>query len=177
LLGFFNNFPTSIHGNARYTYQTSTQQIQKAIVRALFQLNHETHELKTLTRSSPPHCEVNFEFGIAEEDGFNFLDKEELDKVLRILKEAKEPLRILDFFCASRYHTANANGKRKPLKFDYTLLRFTFYRRTMELFVAHERGTQRIPLEDLVNFLTNHINKDYTHDQQKLLTLWYLRAL
>jgi len=129
-----------------------------------------------LTRASPPSCQVNFELGVAEEDTFNFLDREELDRLERSLKEG-ETLRILDFFCATRYHTTAENGKTKPLKFDYALLRFTFQKRTMELFVVHERGTQRIPLEDLVTFLTNRVNKELIQRGFKTLTLKRMRTL
>jgi len=86
-------------------------------------------------------------------------------------------MRILDFFCATRYHTTTPNGETKPLKFDYALLRFTFQRRTMELFIVHERGTQRIPLEDLVIFLTNRINKELTVKGFKALTVRHMRTL
>jgi hypothetical protein len=134
--------------------------------------------LKTLTKSSPANCELNFEFGIAEQDAFNFLDKEELDRLLKSLEEkTSEPLRLLDFFCATRYHTATPNGKCKPLKFDYALLRFAFYRRTMELFIVHERGTQRIPHEDLAIFLTNRINNELKHTRLKTLTLKHMHTL
>jgi len=129
-----------------------------------------------LTRASPPNCQVNFELGVAEEDTFNFLDREELDRLERSLKEG-ETLRILDFFCATRYHTTTQNGKTKPLKFDYALLRFTFQKRTMELFVVHERGTQRIPLEDLVTSLTNRVNRELIQRGFKTLTLKRMRTL
>jgi len=177
LLGYYSNFPTNIHGIARYNYQTSTQKLQKAIVHVFYQLNRETHDLKTVTRSSPANCRLSFELGVAEQDAFNFLEKEELEKFLRRIEEVKEPLRILDFFCVTRYHTTNSNGKRKPLRFDYALLRYAFYRRTMELFIVHERGTQRIPLEDLATFLTKRINDELSRKGIKTLTLKHMRTL
>jgi len=146
-------------------------------VHVLYQLNQETHDLRKLTRSSPASCELNFEFGIAEQDAFNFLDREEIDKFQRSLEEAREPLRMLDFFCAARYHAITPDGKRRPLKFDYTLLRFTFYRRVMELLISHERGIQRIPLEDLAKFLTNRINKELSRRGVKTLALKHMRTL
>jgi len=91
--------------------------------------------------------------------------------------EEGETLRILDFFCATRYHIIIQNGKTKPLKFDYTLLRFTFQRRNMELFVVHERGTQRIPLEDLVTFIINRINEELIQRELKTLTVKHMRML
>jgi len=177
LLGYYENFPTNIHGTATYTYQTSTQQLQKAILHAFHRLNQETRDLKKLTKASPANCVINFEFGIAEQDAFNFLDKEELDRFQESLEKAREQVRILDFFCAMRYHTTTSNGKRRPLKFDYTLLRFTFYRKTMELRIAHERGSQRIPLEDLATFLTSRINNELTVSGIRTLTLRHMRTL
>jgi len=143
---------------------------------ALHQLNQETYDLKTLTEASPPNCQVNFEFGIAEGDAFNFLEKEELDKLQRSLEKGEKP-HILDFFCATLYHTTTPNGKTKPLKFDYTLLRLAFQRGALELFVVHERGTQRIPLEDLVIFLINRINRELAQRGLKTLTVRHMRTL
>jgi hypothetical protein len=143
---------------------------------ALHQLNHEGYDLKTLTEASPPNCQVNFELGVAEGDAFNFLEKEELDKLQRSLEEGEKP-HILDFFCASLYHITTSNGRTKPLKFDYTLLRFAFQRGAMDLFVVHERGTQRIPLEDLVTFLISRINRELAQRGLKTLTVRHVRTL
>jgi len=57
------------------------------------------------------------------------------------------------------------------------MLRFTFSRKTMQLLVSHERGNQRISLEDFITFLTNKINKKLKKEAQKALVLKYLRAL
>jgi len=130
-----------------------------------------------LTRASPPNSQVNFELGIAEEDTFIYIDKEELERLERSIEEEGETPRILDFFCATRYHTTTQKGRTKPLKFDYTMFRFTFQRKTTELFVVHERGTQRIPLEDLVTFITNCINRELAQKGFKTLTLKQMRTL
>jgi len=131
--------------------------------------------METLTKASPTNCVVHFEFGVADADTFNFLDDEELDKLRRILKE--QTPQILDIYCAARYHTIETYGKRKPLKFDYNMLRFAFHRKNMELFIYHERGIQRIPLEDLVIFLQNQINKQLADKQLTTLTLKHIHVL
>jgi len=118
---------------------------------------------------------VSFEFGIAEESAFNFLDEEELQRAHKSI--ADKALSTLDVFCATRFHTVDEGGKRKPLKFDYHLLRFTFYKKNVELLISHERGTQRIPLEDLVTFLANRVNRELATKQQRLLALKHLHAL
>jgi len=175
LLGRYENFPENIHGLARFTYSTSTQTLQMAIVQVLHRLNTQTVDMKTLTKASPSNCAVNFEFGVADSDTFNFLDEGEVKKLEVTLKQQALPL--LDFFCAARYHITDAGGKRRSLKFDYNMLRFAFKRKNMELFVYHERGSQRIPLEDLVLFLQNQINAQLADKQQKTLALKHLHTL
>ena len=178
MLGCYNNFPTKIHGIARYNYHISTQQLQKTIVYTTYLLNQETYDLKTLTKSSLINCKINFEFGIAEQDTFTFLDENETERFFQgIENEPKGSLPILDFFCAIRYHIINPDGRSKSLRFDYTLLRFAFQRRVMELFIVHERGTQRLPLEDLVIFLTNRLNNELKKRELKILSSRHMRTL
>ncbi len=141
----------------------------------MHRLSKQTIEMKTLTRASPANCTVSFEFGVADADTFNFLDEEELKRIENTLKQQALP--IFDVFCAARYQIPQADGKRKSLKFDYNMIRFSFYRRSMELFVYHERGIQRIPLEDLVLFLKNQINTELADKQQKTLTQKHLHTL
>ena len=95
-----------------------------------------------------------FEFGVAEGAIFNYLDKEELDRFHRRL--AKNPMSTIDVFCVVRYHLVNKK-KRTPLRFDYHVLRFTFDKNNIGLQILHDRGTQRIPLEGLVKFITKRI--------------------
>ena len=106
---------------------------------------------------------------------FTFLDKEELNRAEKSLE--KGAVDILDFFCALRYHTTIANGETRPLRFDYILLRLAFQRKTLELFLVHERGIQRIPLEDLANFLVNRVNNELAERKIKSLTVKQMRML
>ena len=126
--------------------------------------------MQTVTNTSPANCTVNFEFGIADADTFNFLDEEELKKIQKTLKQ-QQALPVLDIYCVARYHLTEADGKHRPLKFDYGMLRFAFGRKNMELFVYHERGTQRIPLEDLVIFIRDQVNEQLAQKGQQTLTL------
>ena len=126
--------------------------------------------MQTVTNTSPANCTVNFEFGIADADTFNFLDDEELRKIQKTLKQ-QQALPVLDVYYVARYHLTEADGKRRPLKFDYGMLRFAFGRKNMELFIYHERGTQRIPLEDMAHFIRNQVNEQLTEKKQQTLTL------
>jgi len=175
LLGRYENFPEVIHGVARFAFKSPTKKVQQAVLHALQQLNQEACGLNAVTRHLSPDIEVSFEVGVAEDFEFNYLDKEELDKFQKGI--AEKEMAILDFFCVVRYHVVNDRGKRVPLKFDYHLLRFMFQENSMELRICHERGTQRVPLEDLVIFITKRINEEPSKKRQKLLNLEYLRTL
>jgi len=150
-------------------YPSSTQKLQEAIIQAFHALNNQTLDMKTITKASPTNCCLNLEFGVANADTFNFLDREELKKLENALKQ--QAFSILDFFLAARYHVTEPAGKRRSLKFDYHMLRMLFYEKNLELLVYHERGTQRIQLEDLVLFLKNQIDKQLSEKLQKPLIL------
>jgi len=175
LLGRYENFPQVIHGVARFSCKSPIGKVQQAILCTLHKLNEMVCSLNDVTPHSPPKCKVSFEFGAAEDVEFNYLDKEELDRFQKVVGEKE--LSMLDFFCAVRYHVPNDRGKRVPLKFDYHLLRFIFQENSVELRICHERGTQRVPLEDLATFITKRINEELSKKRLKPLNLEYLRTL
>ena len=111
---------------------------------------------------------VSFEFGIADGSDFIFLDKKQLKQTLKAVDE--NDLGVLDFFGVVRYHRINDKGKRVPLRFDYHVLRFAFHEKILELLIRHERGTQRIPIDDLVEFFTTKVNLELKKRQITLLT-------
>ena len=84
------------------------------------------------------------------------MDQNELEQYLKNTKETK--YETLDFFFVIRYHITKLSGKQVPLRFDYLLLRFFFKKRCMKLSIRHEKGTLRIPLDDLTIFLLKQIN-------------------
>ena len=173
MLGRYENFPEVVHSVARFTHQSTERKLQQAILCALHRLNQEKHDLNTISAFSTPECEVSFEFGVAEGITFNYLDKEELERFQKGIKKEAPP--TLDFFCVVRYHTLK-EGRRVPLKFDYHLLRFTFYKNGVELRIAHERGTRRLCLEDLVNFIVKHVEEELSKTRLKPLKLEHLRT-
>lgn len=175
MLGRYENFPEIIHGVARFTCESPIRRVQQTILAALHNLNHEVHGLSAIAPHLPQKCEVSFELGVAEDFDFNFLDKKELDRFQRSMVEKE--LATLDFFFVVRYHVVNDRRKRVPLKFDYHMLRFMFQENSMELRICHERGTQRVPLEDLITFITKRVNEELSQRQLKPLNLEYLRVL
>jgi len=136
-------------------------------------LNEKTFDPSAITPFSIAKCDVSFEFGAAEGITFNYLDQEEVERFQQSI--AKKALPILDLFCVIRYHIVK-KGKRVPLKFDYHLLRLIFYKNNMELQVIHERGSQRVSLEDLITFMEKRINEQLSKRGLKLLNLKELRT-
>jgi hypothetical protein len=157
LLGHYENFPTVIHNVSRFTHQSTEKKLQKVILRVFHRLNQEKRDLNVLSPFFSSKCEVSFEFGVAEGITFNYLDEEELKQFQKDI--TKEALPTLDFFCVVRYH-ALKEGRHVPLKFDYHLLRFVFHGNNVEMQISHERGTRRVSLEDLANFIIGQISEE-----------------
>jgi hypothetical protein len=169
LLGRYENFPETVHAVALFDYHDSAKEAQRAILCALHQLNHKRYDLDAVTPYLKQKCEVGFEFGVAEGFDFNFLDQKELDQCLRSV--AEKELQTLDFFFVVHYHITREDGKRVPLRFDYHVLRFSFQESGLELWIRHERGSQRVTLDDLTAFLTKRINAELYREQLTPLIL------
>jgi len=163
LLGRYENFPENVHAVVLFDYQDSAKEIQKAILCAFHHLNHERYDLDAVTPYLKQKCEVGFEFGVADGFDFNFLDQTELDQCLRSV--AEKELQTLDFFFVVRYHIIGETGKRVPLRFDYHVLRFIFQESGLEMRIRHERGTQRVTLDDLTDFIAKRINAELSRRQ------------
>jgi hypothetical protein len=169
LLGRYENFPENVHGVALFEYQDSAKEVQKAILCTFHCLNQATFDLGAVTPYLKQNCEVGFEFGVADGFDFNFLDQKELDRCLKSVDETE--VETLDFFFAVCYHLVRDGGKRVPLRFDYHVLRFLFQEGGLELRIRHERGTQRVPLDDLTDFLVKQINIELS--QRQLTPLFF----
>ena len=169
MLGCYENFPENVHAVTSIGYQESARDVQKAILRAFHLLNHETYNLCAVMPYLKQNCEVGFEFGVAEGFDFSFLDKKELDQCLKIVDEKE--LQKLDFFCVVRYHSVRKDGKRVPLRFDYHVFRFIFQQGGLEMRIRHERGSQRVTLEELTDFITKKINAELS--RRRLTPLFF----
>lgn len=151
MLGLYTNFPQHIHGILRFKASTSTKKLQQIIVSTIHELN---------TKHQPLNYSVDgimrFEFGIADGEDFNYLDGEEVEKTLKALNEGE--IRVLDFFCVICYYRIEGLV-RKPLKFDYYMLRMIFDKGGLEVRVFHERGPRRVAPEELAEFIINKVNE------------------
>ena len=158
MFGRYENFPENVHYVAIFNNQASVKSIQQALLWALHHLNREVYDLGAVTPYLQQKCEVSFEFGVADDDVFNFLDSKELDQCLWHVSEKE--VQMLDFFSVVRYHATGDGGKRIPLRFDYHVLRFIVQEGYVEMRIRHEKGTQRIPIDDLTDFIAKRINSE-----------------
>ncbi len=159
MLGFYENFPEDAHKTVHFTVSASKKRLQQAITQVFRKSNDETFTLEDVATPSIPQCTAFFEFGIAEDNGFNYLDEKEVNRVLKIIN--RKPFQIMDFFCALRYYKGK-NEKKTPLKFDYYILRFTFEKKSTEIQVFHERGPRHVSPKEITDFVANRINKMFS---------------
>ncbi len=163
MFGFYENFPETIHYIARFSFSTSNKRLQQTLIHALLTINNKPFPIETITGPSIPQCTASIEFGIADTNSFNYLNDEETEKILKIIRQ--QNLQILDFFCAIRYYKTQKET-RTPLKFDYHLLRLVFDEKSMEIKVFHERGPRHVTPKDVIDFVVNKINDE---SQRKIL--------
>jgi hypothetical protein len=157
MLGFYDNFPRSVHNISDFSTSSTLKKLQTAIVEAFCKLNSETLALEEVATPSIPQCSVKFEFGIAEDKGFNYLDTEEKDKLLETIR--KRPFSILDYFCIIRYSKVKME-KKTTLKSDYYMLRFLFENELAQIQIFHEKGLMYTSPKDLPDFLARRINAE-----------------
>jgi len=156
MFGVLDNFPQTIHRITHLASLVSNRKLQQTLAETLQRLNKESAELEGITDPSTPQCIAGFEFGIAETDGFNYLDEEETRRVLKVIR--KDPFKTMDFFCCLRYYRKHENMKT-PLRFDYYLLRFIFREKSLDMQVFHERGSRHVSPDDLTDLVVKRINE------------------
>lgn len=169
MLGFYENFPEGVHKKALFATSLSNKRLQQALTRILHKSNSESFRLEEVSHLSIPHCTTIFEFGIAEGAVFNYLDREEEKRVLKVIR--KKPFSVMDLFCAIRYYKMGNNGKT-ALKFDYYMLRFLFSsKNSMEIRVFHERGPRHVSPEDLARFVVSKLNQTFPRKRLKPISV------
>ncbi|MFB3889684.1 MAG: hypothetical protein ACE14S_09355 [Candidatus Bathyarchaeia archaeon] len=159
MLGFYEGFPeNSIHRRDLYSSTLPVRKLQQRLMEAFREVNRKTFSFEEVGNPAVPDSVVIFELGIADSADFHYIDDETAQKVADAI--ALKPMRMMDLFCSIRYYKNSANGKKKPLKFDYYMVRWAFGEdSTVELQIYHERGPRYLSPEDLAVFLTKRINK------------------
>ena len=156
MLGLYDNFPENFHRIETFTSTLPDQKLQQKLVQALQEVNRKPFSFEEISHPAMNDCTVMFEVGIADGTSFNYVDAEEAKKVLNVLK--KQTFRTMDFFVAVRYYKGDGK-KKKPLRFDYYMIRFVFSgNNSVELQVFHERGPRYTSPEDIVEFIEKEVN-------------------
>ena len=172
MFGIYENFPEIHQGIARFSHAISAKKLQRVLIQSLYKIdrNNDGPNLPEFTRYN---IEVELELGIADGLTFNYIDKEMSRDCQERIR--RKPFPMLDFICIVRYYAVQKK-RRSPLRFDYYMLRFSFSENEVELQVYHERGTRRLPIDELVNFLTERINRGLARKKLSPLKTTYMRA-
>ena len=162
MLGIYENFPENIHVTESFTSTLTNQKLQQKLVRTLREVNRKPFSFEEIGHPAMRDCSVIFEVGIADGTSFNYVDDEEAKSVLNVLK--KQTFRVMDFFIAVRYYKGDGQQqKKKPLRFDYYMIRFVFSgNNSVELQVFHERGPRYTSPDDIVEFIGRGVNGPFT---------------
>ena len=157
MIGVYENFPENIHRIEILRSSFSDKKLQEKLVRTLHEINRKSFGFEEIGHQALRKHTVILEVGIAEGRIFNYMDDEETKRVLNVLK--KESFRVMDFFVAVRYYKDH-DSKKKPLRFDYYMLRFVFGENNLvEIRVFHERGPRHTSPEDVVTFIVSNVNE------------------
>jgi hypothetical protein len=165
-LGFYEKFPSNIHRIDSFNSTISNKQLQQKLIQVFHKVNNGEFTFEEVANPTIPQGSIFFEFGIAETGDFNYIDNEELEKIMKFL--TKQLLRTMDFFCSIRYYK-HTGENRTPLKFDYYMLRTVFSKDIFEIQVFHERGPRYISPEELTTFIYNKINGLSNNKNKKVL--------
>ena len=154
----YENFPAEgIHHKETFISNLSNAKLQQKMIQALFEINFKTFTFEQVCNPTVPNSTVILEVGIADSNIFTYIDELEAKKIQSNVK--KQPSEMMDFFLAVRSYKDHG-GKKKPLKFDYYMMRFIFFEgSTVEAQVFHERGPRYIQPEDLLLFIVKGICK------------------
>jgi hypothetical protein len=156
-LGYYETFPQNIHHLATYQSFVTNRALQQKILQFIEGINRKELVFEQISIPTIPDSIVIFEFGLAEDAGFNYLSTEETQRALDLIEA--EHVNTLDFFCSIRYYKDNG-AKRTALKFDYYMLRAVFAKGTLEFRVFHERGPRYLSPEDLTAFIIKNVNSE-----------------
>jgi hypothetical protein len=156
MLGFYEGFPATVHKIMHFGALISNRTLQQMLIESLHALTNQAFSLEMVTDPSIPECQAVFEFGIAEADGFDYLDDDETAIATRAIN--KKPLQTMDLFCVVRYYKLGSK-KKISLRFDYNMIRFTFNKGLMAAYVFHERGPRYTSPEDIIKVIVNKVNE------------------
>jgi len=170
--GIYEDFPEIYHGIAFFSSKSSPQTLQRIMFSLFYKINRGD-EVVEMPMPEGRDIRLMPEIGVADALTFNFIDEEEKRRWLEILK--KRIFETLDFIWIARYYVSE-NGKNRPLKFDYYMLRFIFKPEGLELRVHHEKGARRLHIEDLIKIIVKKLNQELKKEGDEPLNIKSLGA-
>jgi hypothetical protein len=158
LLGTLGHFPTVLHARASLLYDVNPDTLQRVLVHSLYQLQHSNSSVELSIADSPDSVSgtVGFKVGIGNGDGFDILDRNEEERILRRIVE-RGPFQPLDFALDLHY---KISGGRHRVRIDRYLTRVSFQPGRVELLIHHLKGLKRVRPDELVQFLLSLLNTE-----------------
>jgi hypothetical protein len=160
MLGLYENFPQNIHLTELFISPLSKKTLQQHFIQLFMDLNRKNFSFEEVGNPAVPGGTVIFEFGIADEQSFSYIDEEEAQKISAAVDKHAFP--FMDLFCVLRYYKS-IKPKKAPLKFDYYLMRLAFGKdHNLELQLYHERGPRYLGPQDFADFMVCKVNSTST---------------
>jgi len=116
-------------------------------------------ELSPANPLGPVHGTVEFKAGIGNREGFDILDRNEEERVLRRI-ESRGPFETLDFTLELRYKIRSEESRR--FLRDRYLARLSFQPERVEVLIHHLKGLKRVQPDELVQLLVSMVNSELT---------------
>jgi hypothetical protein len=155
-LGTIEHFPTVLHARASLVYDVNPDTLQRILVHSLYQLQQSSSSIELSIADYPGSIRgiVGFKAGIGNLDGFDTLDRNEEERVLRRIVE-RGPFQTLDFALDLHYKTMEGGHR---VRNDRYLTRASFQPGRVELLIHHLKGLRRVQPDELVQFLLALVN-------------------
>ena len=158
-LGTIEQFPTVLHARASLVYDVTVETFQKILVRCLLQLQESIRPIELSLSDQKGYLDgtVGFRIGVGNREGFDILDANEEDRVLRRIL-SKGVFSELDFSLDLHYKV-RASTRHRVAR-DRYLARLSFRPGRAELLVHHLKGLRRVDPNELVQFFVRTINAE-----------------
>ena len=169
-LGTVDNFPTVLHARASFSFDINPESLQKALLSALasLRLNPKPREITVADQDGYLKGQLVFRLGVGNGDGFDVLDSEEEERVLRRI-ENRGPFNSLDLAIQLRYSVSD--GRQHRVHEDHYILRLVFQPGRVEVLVHHLKGVRRVEPDELVELVILELNHELTRGRYSQVEL------
>ena len=89
MLGVYDNFPINIHRIDTFSTSFSNRKLQERLMRVLRETNRRAFSFEEIAYPTLPKCKIMVEAGLADARCFNYIDDEEINRVLKALNKSK----------------------------------------------------------------------------------------